>query len=158
MALPITSSAVTEAAAKATAKKLWQGLAALLALIAVGLAGWMFRPKTEPTAQVIRFQVPLAENQAGIPSLSPDCRKLVIDDYGAQGGLSIRDLDALEWRRLPGTEGAALPFWSWDSRFLGFCVQNQLKKIDVSGGPAQTLCTLPNGFHDAGGQRGTGTA
>jgi hypothetical protein len=43
---------------------------------------------------------------------------------------------------LPGTEGSQNPFWSSDSRFLGFAVQNQLKKIDVSGGRAQTLCAL----------------
>jgi eukaryotic-like serine/threonine-protein kinase len=54
-------------------------------------------------------------------------------------------MDKLKWRRLPGTEGAASPFWSPDSRFLVFAVQNQLKKIDISGGPAQTLCALPEG-------------
>ncbi len=70
-------------------------------------------------------------------SLSPDGRKLVINTTGA-GGLWIRDMDTIEWRRLPGTEGAASPFWSPDSKFLAFAVQNQLKKIDISGGPAQT--------------------
>src|SRR5712691_9306057 len=31
-------------------------------------------------------------------------------------------------------------FWSPDSRFIAFGVGSQLKKIDVSGGPPQTLC------------------
>jgi eukaryotic-like serine/threonine-protein kinase len=129
--------------AAAPVGKLWKGLAAMLGLIALGLAAWMFWPKAEPLAQVVRFQVPLLEDQNGVPSLSPDGRKLVIDDQGAQGGLWIRDLDALEWRRLAGTEAVVLPFWSTDSRFLGFFSENQLKKVDVSGGPPQTLCTLP---------------
>ncbi len=31
-------------------------------------------------------------------------------------------------------------FWSPDSRFIAFGVGSQLKKIEVSGGPPQTLC------------------
>jgi Tol biopolymer transport system component len=44
---------------------------------------------------------------------------------------------------LPGTENGASPFWSPDSRFLGFAVGNQIKKIEVAGGPPQTLVTVP---------------
>ena len=39
-----------------------------------------------------------------------------------------------------GTEGASSPFWSPDSRFLGFFAGGKLKKIEVSGGPPITLC------------------
>jgi eukaryotic-like serine/threonine-protein kinase len=122
------------------------GIAAAVLAIALGLAGWMFWPKTEPPPHVIRFQVPLPENAIfdQYVSLSPDGLKLVFNATGTQAGLWIRDLDALEWRRLPGTEGALSPFWSPDSRFLGFVIGRQLKKIDVSGGPAQTLCETPN--------------
>ena len=54
--------------------------------------------------------------------------------------LFVRELDALDAQVLPGTEGAALPFWSPDSRSLGFGVQGTLKRIEVSGGPPQTVC------------------
>ena len=43
-------------------------------------------------------------------------------------------------RRLPGTERASFPFWSPDSRSLGFFVPGKLKRIDASGGPVQELC------------------
>ena len=43
---------------------------------------------------------------------------------------------------LPGTEGAQSAFWSPDSRYLAFGFRNQLKKIDPSGGPPQTLCEV----------------
>jgi hypothetical protein len=46
-------------------------------------------------------------------------------------------------RQLAGTEGSSSPFWSLDSRFLGFSVGTELKKIEVAGGPAQVLCTSP---------------
>jgi len=55
-------------------------------------------------------------------------------------GVWIRDLEALETRHLAGTENAAALFWSPDSRFLAFGGGGQLKKIEVSGGPPQTLC------------------
>ena len=40
-------------------------------------------------------------------------------------------------------KGRAL--WSADNRFIGFA-NRKLKKIDVSGGPAQTLCDAPNAW------------
>jgi hypothetical protein len=60
---------------------------------------------------VTRFQVPLPENTTFDThvSLSPDSRKLVFT--ATQSGLWIRNLDALEWRKLAGTEGAQSPFW-----------------------------------------------
>jgi serine/threonine protein kinase len=134
--------------AETAPKRPWvsQSAAVLLALIVVGLAAWIIWLKREPPVPVTRFQIPLPEkiNFNTYLLLSPDGRKLVFNATGTDG-LWMRDLDALEWRRLPGTEGAASPFWSPDSRFIGFAVQSQLKKIDVAGGPAQTLCTLPNG-------------
>lgn len=131
--------------------RLWQSAAAILGLAAVGLAGWMLWPKKEQPAPITRFEVSLPDNVnfGQYVSLSPDGRKLVINTTGADG-LWIRNMDTLEWRRLPGTEGAASPFWSPDSRFVAFAVENQLKKIDVSGGPAQTLCTVSEGTVGSG--------
>ena len=44
---------------------------------------------------------------------------------------------------LPETDGAMYPFWSSDSRFVGFFAQKKLKKIQLSGGLPQTLCDAP---------------
>jgi Tol biopolymer transport system component len=33
-------------------------------------------------------------------------------------------------------------FWSPDSKYVAFGLGNQLKKMDISGGPAQTLCQI----------------
>src|SRR4029453_1425973 len=59
-------------------------------------------------------------------------------------GLGLGDFDGMEWGGRPGTEGAAAPFWSPDGRYVGFTVDEQVKKIDTRGGPPETVSTLPN--------------
>lgn len=75
-------------------------------------------------------------------AISPDGRMLAFVATGADGNdlLYLRPLDSLESRVLSGTEGAALPFWSPDSRSIGFFAQAKLKRIDVAGGTLVTLC------------------
>jgi len=130
-------------ASQGTRQWIWKTATAVAVLIALGLASWIYF-KPQPPAQTIRFEVALPANVifSQYVSVSPDGRKLAFNATGDKGGLWIRDLDALEWRQLPGTEGAVSPFWSPDSKYLAFGVQSQLKKIDVAGGPAQTLCEL----------------
>lgn len=76
-------------------------------------------------------------------ALSPDGRQLAfVATTNSQQRLWIRSLGSLEAQPLTGTDGAASPFWSPDSRFVGFFARGtgELKKIDVTGGPARTIC------------------
>ena len=80
--------------------------------------------------------------------MSPDGRRIVFAAAATGGGpqmLWTRALDSLEARVLAGTEhnGGAGAFWSPDGRFVAFFADNKLKKIDISGGAAQTLCDVP---------------
>jgi Tol biopolymer transport system component len=115
--------------------------AALLAAMGIAYTLW---PKAQPPAHATRFQVTLPDKVtfSEYVSVSPDGRKLVFNATGEQSGLWIHDLNTLEWHKLPGTEDGISPFWSPDSRFLGFAVSDKLKKIEVSGGPPQTLCAI----------------
>jgi eukaryotic-like serine/threonine-protein kinase len=70
---------------------------------------------------------------------------------GGAGQLWIRRIDSLEFRAVPGTEPARLPFWSPDSAYIGFTSGGKVKKIAVTGGPAQTLCDASEGQGFAGG-------
>ncbi|HUI81279.1 MAG TPA: protein kinase [Bryobacteraceae bacterium] len=121
---------------------LWLGIAAA-ALIAAAGAGWGLWPKAAP-ARATRFQVTLPQGVVfdAYVSVSPDGHKLLFNATGTQSGFWVHDLDTLEWRRLAGTEDAVSPFWSPDSRFLGFGIGSDLKKIEVAGGPPQTLCAV----------------
>jgi len=78
-------------------------------------------------------------------ALSPDGRYVAMITTGERGDqIWVRPLDSLQPQTLAGTEGAAYPFWSPDSRYIGFFAGGKLKKISVAGGPAQTLCDAPN--------------
>jgi len=125
-------------------KWLWPVLAgALLVILAAGAAALWLKPSAP--ARAARFEITLPEGVqfSQYVSVSPDGHKLVFNATGDKAGLWIRDLDTLQWRQLAGTEGSSSPFWSPDSRFLGFSVGAELKKIEVAGGPPQTLCTSP---------------
>ncbi|HUJ80623.1 MAG TPA: hypothetical protein VLW83_02005, partial [Candidatus Acidoferrales bacterium] len=82
--------------------------------------------------------------------LSPDGRELAFFAISPDGveRLWIRDFGSLDARPLIGSEvtGEVLPFfWSPDSRFIAFWTDRKLKKISISGGPAETICDLPAG-------------
>src|SRR5439155_24385515 len=55
---------------------------------------------------------------------------------------------------LPGTEEGQYPFWSPDSRYIGFFAQGKLKKIAVTGGPVQNLCDAADGRGGAWNREG----
>ncbi len=121
--------------------------AAAFALLAVGFAWAYFthQPITNE-ARVMKFSITPPENASfDNIALSPDGRWLAFT--AATGGkvqLWVRALDATEAKVLPGTEGARFPFWSPDSHWIAFFAANKLKKIEVSGGPTQSLCDVNN--------------
>ena len=107
-----------------------------------------FRQKPPPPAAPMRFQIALPEKISFVPwlSLSPDGRHLAFTAVGqeAHGQLWVRDLDSLVSRPLAGTDGVgSYPFWSPDSRALGFQTGNKLERVDISEGAPQVICDAP---------------
>lgn len=126
--------------------RLWQGATVVALLAAVGAAIWANRPASAPPVELVRFHVappPGAAFEIYV-ALSPDGQRLAFTAAGADGiaRLWVRDLKSIDSRVLPGTEGAQSAIWSPDSRHLAFGFRNQLKKIDVTGGPPQILCEV----------------
>jgi serine/threonine protein kinase/Tol biopolymer transport system component len=132
-------------------------LAWAVAVVAVGAAGLLvstWRDATRESPRVIQSTLlPPAQStinllaSISIPALSPDGRRIAFVASGQDGKdrLWVRLLDGLEARTLAGTEGVLYPFWSADSRSLGFFADGKLKKIDASGGPPEVLCDAPAG-------------
>ena len=52
----------------------------------------------------------------------------------------VRDFETFATRPLPGTEGAHSPFFSPDGAWLGFSLNNELRKIRLQGGAPRTIC------------------
>ena len=71
-------------------------------------------------------------------ALSPDGRYLAFvaqDNRSSVSQLWIRALDASEPRALPGTEGAARPFWAPDNQHLGFFASGKLRQVGLDSQP-----------------------
>src|SRR5262249_9213723 len=93
----------------------------------------------------------------GAPAISPDGRTLAFGATDATGKtmLWLRSLDSPSARPLPGTEGAIDPFWSADSRSLGFFADAKLKTIEASGGSPVTVAEVPGGGRGSWNRDGT---
>jgi Tol biopolymer transport system component len=96
-------------------------------------------------------------------ALSPDGRRLAL--VGSNEGrmqIWIRRLDEEDAHPVAGTDGAENPFWSPDSRALGFFSQGKLKQVDLESGAVQVLCDAGLGRGGAWSREGvilfTGTA
>jgi serine/threonine protein kinase/Tol biopolymer transport system component len=115
-------------------------LVGVLSLTVLALST-VLRQRVSPSPTPVQFLVLPPENSyinaAAGAAVSPDGRQLafVASDSTGRDALWVRSLDSLTARSLAGTDGAALPFWSPDSRWVGFFAHSTLKKIDITGGP-----------------------
>jgi eukaryotic-like serine/threonine-protein kinase len=133
-------------------RKTREGLAwaacAVATVTAAGFAvAWMRRAPEPP--QIVRFPLPTPDglSNPSPPEVSPDGRTIAFAAADSEGKqlIWIRPLDSLEAHPLAGTDGVLRPFWSPDSRSLAFMAGGKLKKVEISGGPPQTICDAPTG-------------
>src|SRR3989441_4012714 len=136
---------------------------ALLAVLPIVITHLRRAPVEAPAATTRFFIYPPEKASfdsfglnAGPVTVSPDGRRLAFVATTAEGKrlLWIRSLDALVAQALAGTEDASHPFWSPDSRSLGFFPGGKLKKIDAAGGPSVALGDDPRGLGGAWGRGG----
>ena len=75
-------------------------------------------------------------------ALSPDGRQIVfVASSDGVPRLWLRSLATATAQPLAGTEGATFPFWSPDSRSVGFCAGGALKRFDIGGGAPQRVAS-----------------
>jgi Tol biopolymer transport system component/predicted Ser/Thr protein kinase len=129
------------------------GLTALVTLVTIGAAVLYLRAPRQADA-IVRFTV-LPPFGAVRPvyggfAVSPDGQVLAFTARGADGvsRLFVRHLDAAEAMPLAGTDHAGLPFWSPDSRSIGFSKPGGLYRADLSGTAPLRLCDVAgNAFY-----------
>ncbi|HKD86609.1 MAG TPA: protein kinase [Terriglobales bacterium] len=139
-------------------------LLALAIVLALGvIAGTLFKA-VPPLAPITRTAINppdktffnLVGDSAGPPVLSPDGTAVAFTASKTDGSTAIwvRPMDAVEAHILPGTEDAIFPFWSPDSRSLGFFSDGKLKVIDLNAGSAQVIADAAFGRGGAWGADG----
>jgi serine/threonine protein kinase len=119
-------------------------IAAVLSLVTLAVIWAYFTSQPAADERTMKFSImPPEESSFSQIAVSPDGRRLAFTAVtGGKLQLWVRPLDETEAKALPGTQGAILPFWAPDSRFVGFFADGWLKKIDVTGGLVQTLCEV----------------
>jgi DNA-binding winged helix-turn-helix (wHTH) protein/Tol biopolymer transport system component len=106
--------------------------AVLIALVAV----FSQRPSLDVEGRSVWLSQP-PPPEASIASggvLSPDGRYLAFvarDDLAGKNALWMRSLQSAELERLPETDDASKPFWSPDSRRIGFFASGKLMTVDI---------------------------
>lgn len=138
------------------------GLAGILAVATAVLASMLVTHKS-PSPVMLTAEMRVSEDlnpwiywAGGSFALSPDGRQLAITCRAKEGKVElwVRDMTSGQMRRLEGTEDAFLPFWSPDSRQVGFFSGGKLKRIESGGGSAVTVCNVPAGRGGSWNQNG----
>jgi serine/threonine protein kinase/Tol biopolymer transport system component len=91
--------------------------------------------------QETRLEITTPPGRLSFFEISPDARKLVFS-AAAEGQplqLWLRSFDSEAAQPLAGTENAQFPFWSPDSRSIGFIASGKLMRTDLAGGRPRAL-------------------
>jgi Tol biopolymer transport system component len=112
--------------------------AATVALIAAGIPAIQHLNEVPaPAALESRLEISTPSTPDPLSlAISPDGQHVVFVAAGdGAARLWLRPLDSTIAQPLIGTEGAAFPFWSPDSRSIAFIAGQQLKRLDLGGSP-----------------------
>jgi Tol biopolymer transport system component len=130
----------------------WPWLVAGIAVVAAVASLVMPRlADKDVAAPPLRFAVTapaglLLSDSANASAISPDGRLLVFTAADSSGTprLWLRELRELAARPVAGSENALIPFWSPDSRWLGFFSDGRMKKVAIAGGSPEVICAAPD--------------
>jgi serine/threonine protein kinase len=121
---------------------------ALVTLIAVLESIWFSAtvPSLPPAPEMrVEITTPASRDPLAL-AISSDGRKIVfLATSEGRSQLWLRSLDSVSAHPLKGTDDASLPFWSPDSRSIGFFADGKLKRIDINTGLVQALADAPVG-------------
>jgi serine/threonine protein kinase/Tol biopolymer transport system component len=136
---------------KAKKTRAWLGWKTITFLVAftLGWGVWTMsrRPASDMQAIHLSLNPPsrmtFSDNGAVV---SPDGRLIafVAAGKGTQS-LWVRHLQSPDARDLAGTDAAMYPFWSADSKSIGFFSNGKLKRVKAAGGAVDEICNAPNG-------------
>ncbi len=143
-----TSQSAIPAAVVSHAKLDWRFWGMVAMAVTTLLFHFLSQPASQSSVRMRWVMSPpegtqfLATGDAPAPvAISPDGRRIAfVAGSPGKSQMYIQSLDALKASALTGTEGASWPFWSPDSRSVGFFAHGQLKRIDTEGGSPIDIC------------------
>ncbi len=152
----IPEAAVTTAPVSSSRFRTLSWAAALAAIIVAIVLGFLYsQTRTQPQYSTHSYllapdksQYNFLANSSGPVVISPDGRRIAFiatKPDAAENVLWVQPLNSPTAQPMAGTEDAMYPFWSYDSRYVGFFADGKLKKLDAGGGPPQALCDAPAG-------------
>ncbi len=133
-------------------RRRWRWSMASFALATLLLAAWLLysrNPVAVSSPVRLSFTAPpeasFDEVQQDDIVISPDGRSVAFTAWDREGHhlLWTRSLDSSDAKPLPGTDDTFMPFWSPDSRSLGFGAHGKLKRLDLAEGTVIDLCDAP---------------
>jgi Tol biopolymer transport system component/predicted Ser/Thr protein kinase len=124
-----------------------------LAVLALAAAAYTYLRPVPRNNSLVQFSIETPPHTTLFPfdtlglAISPDGGRLAFAAMGDDGKqlLYVRDLATNRSVQLAGTVGASYPFWSPDSRSIGFFANRKVNKIEAAGGPVQPICDAPQG-------------
>jgi hypothetical protein len=138
-------------------KKLWIKMIpwAITGLMAVFfIVFWIFSSRDSSGSEAVQrftFNLPPGEvigdqTMGSAVTISPDGTKIIyVSRTNDTTYLALRIMDEFEASLIPGTEGAAAPFFSPDNRWVCFFANGNLKKLLLPGGTPMTICEAKSG-------------
>ena len=144
------AEAPAEAPMQTASRRVWIAAAGSAAFGAVaGSVATSLRqpPTSEAPALHLQIAPPPGEefiSGGGDSAISPDGRMIAfVASANGATRLWIRTLDSTAARSVEGTDGAQLPFWSPDSRSVGFFADGKIQRSDLASGQPAVIAEAP---------------
>ncbi|MBI4474556.1 MAG: serine/threonine-protein kinase, partial [Acidobacteria bacterium] len=116
-------------------------LVAIILLIAGTAAYWILRPSPQLTEMRLEITTPPTAAPQSF-AISPDGSTIAfVANNDGRPQLWLRPLTADAASPVPGTDFSSGLFWSPDSRFVGFTMDNKIHSVDIHGGVPRPLAS-----------------
>jgi Tol biopolymer transport system component len=113
---------------------------------AVVLAGALAFPAAmylwKPDVEEFQFRSPIVGISQQDVAVSPDGQTLAFAASAPDRSLYVRPVRSIDSKKIAGTDDASQPFWSPDSRSIGFVAGGRLKTVSVEGGAPKDVAPI----------------
>jgi eukaryotic-like serine/threonine-protein kinase len=126
----------------------WVAACLACAVVAAAVTAWRgtaANPAPRVGERHVEITTPPTTDHVSL-AISPDAEKLAfVASSDGRSKLWLRSLVTGAAQPLTGTDGASFPFWSPDSRSIGFFANGHLYRVDADGSSLRALAVAPVG-------------